>query len=38
VHDGIVWSYEVPIPAAAGIAGLLCFFNDRVDLTVSAAA
>ena len=34
VHDGIVWSYEDPIPAARGVAGLLCFYNDRVDLTV----
>jgi uncharacterized protein (DUF427 family) len=34
VHDGIVWTYETPIPAAAGIAGLLSFYNDRVDLTV----
>ena len=34
VHDGIVWSYETPIPAAEGITGLLCFYNDRVELTV----
>jgi uncharacterized protein (DUF427 family) len=34
VHDGIVWSYEHPIPGAEAIAGLLCFFNDRVELTV----
>ncbi len=37
VHDGIVWSYEDPIPAAEGIAGLLCFYNDRVDLTVESS-
>jgi uncharacterized protein (DUF427 family) len=34
VHDGIVWSYEEPIPAAEGITGLLCFYNDRADITV----
>ena len=34
IHDGIVWSYEDPIPAAVGVAGLLCFYNDRVDLSV----
>ena len=34
VHDGIVWSYETPIPEAEGVTGLLCFYNDRVDLTV----
>lgn len=32
--DGLVWSYETPIPAAAGITGLLCFYPDRVDLQV----
>ena len=36
VHDGIVWSYEKPIPAAEGVTGLMCFYNDRVDLTVDA--
>ena len=38
VHDGIVWSYEEPIPSAEGIAGLLCFYNDRADITVRDAA
>ena len=36
VHDGIVWSYASPIPQAEGITGLLCFYNDRVDLTVGS--
>jgi uncharacterized protein (DUF427 family) len=36
VHDGIMWSYETPIPSAEGITGLLCFYNDRVDLTVGS--
>jgi uncharacterized protein (DUF427 family) len=30
----VVWSYESPIPEAAGIAGLVCFYNDRVQLTI----
>ena len=34
VHDGIVWSYEEPIPSAEGITGLLCFYNDRAEITV----
>ncbi|MBV9951638.1 MAG: DUF427 domain-containing protein [Acidimicrobiia bacterium] len=34
VHDGIVWSYEAPIAGAEGITGLMCFYNDRVDLSV----
>src|SRR2546426_169948 len=37
VHDNIVWSYEEPIPDAEGITGLLSFYNERVDLTVSDA-
>jgi uncharacterized protein (DUF427 family) len=34
VHDDLVWSYETPIPDAAGIAGLMCFYNERVELTI----
>ena len=37
VHDNLVWSYETPIPEAAEIAGLLCFYDERVELTVDAA-
>ena len=33
-HDGIVWAYEAPIPAAAEIAGLLSFYPDRTEITV----
>jgi len=28
-HPDIVWSYESPIPEAAGIAGLMCFWTER---------
>jgi len=38
VHEGIVWSYEHPIPGAGGIAGLMSFYDDRVDLTVEDRA
>jgi uncharacterized protein (DUF427 family) len=34
IYNDIVWAYETPIPAAEGIAGLLCFYNERVDLTI----
>lgn len=30
----LVWSYPDPIPSAGGIAGLLCFYNEKVDLEV----
>jgi uncharacterized protein (DUF427 family) len=34
VHDDLVWSYETPIPEAEGVTGLMCFYNERVDLTI----
>jgi uncharacterized protein (DUF427 family) len=34
VFNDLVWSYEAPIPEAAQIAGLMCFYPDRVELTV----
>jgi len=34
VHKNLVWSYETPIPAAEGIAGLMCFYNEKVELTI----
>jgi uncharacterized protein (DUF427 family) len=36
-HDGIVWAYETPIPQAADIAGLLCFYPERTEITVDGA-
>lgn len=38
VHEDLVWSYQTPIPAAEQIAGLMCFYNDRVELTVGDQA
>ncbi len=34
VYTDLVWSYETPIPQAAQVAGLMCFYPDRVELTV----
>jgi uncharacterized protein (DUF427 family) len=34
VQENVVWSYETPIPDAEGITGLMCFYNELVDLTV----
>jgi uncharacterized protein (DUF427 family) len=33
-HENIVWSYEEPIASLPEIAGLLCFYNERVELVV----
>jgi len=34
-YDDVVWSYENPIPGAEAITGLMCFYPERVELTVS---
>ena len=34
-YQDVAWSYEAPISSAEGIAGLLCFYPERVELTVS---
>ena len=34
-YEDVVWSYETPIPQAQGITGLMCFYPERVELTVS---
>ncbi len=37
-EQDLVWVYEDPLPDAAKIAGLLCFFNERVDLELDGEA
>jgi uncharacterized protein (DUF427 family) len=32
--ESLIWYYPEPIPEAAKIKGLLCFFNEKVDLEV----
>jgi uncharacterized protein (DUF427 family) len=34
LHPDVAWSYAEPIPECPRIAGLVCFFNERVDLTI----
>ena len=34
VHTNIIWGYPDPIPENPKIRGLVCFFNERVDLYV----
>ena len=34
VEVDVAWSYRQPYPAVAPIAGLVAFYNDRVDLVV----
>ena len=30
----VAWSYPTPLPESQKVAGLVCFYNERVDLTV----
>jgi uncharacterized protein (DUF427 family) len=32
VHRDLVWIYRYPLPESQKIAGLACFYNERVDL------
>jgi uncharacterized protein (DUF427 family) len=34
VHDDFAWAYDYPLPESIRIAGLICFYNERVDLFV----
>ena len=34
VHNDIVWGYRTPLPESAGIAGLVSFYNEKVDIIV----
>ncbi|HVE68303.1 MAG TPA: DUF427 domain-containing protein [Solirubrobacteraceae bacterium] len=38
VEEAVAWSYPEPLPGVAGIAGRWCFYQDRVDVEVEAAA
>lgn len=33
VYENVAWSYEDPIPGAEGIAGLLAFYDGRLEVT-----
>jgi|GEM_PF-103890 len=32
VHEDVVWIYRSPLPESQKIAGLACFYNERVDI------
>jgi uncharacterized protein (DUF427 family) len=33
-HEDFVWIYRSPLPESQKIAGLACFYNEKVDLYV----
>jgi uncharacterized protein (DUF427 family) len=34
VHPDLVWIYRTPLPESQKVAGLACFYNEKVDLYV----
>ena len=34
VHEDLAWSYPAPFPESQKIAGLIAFYNDKVDIYV----
>ena len=34
VHKDVVWSYDDPLPESRGVAGLLCFYNERLEIEI----
>ena len=33
-HADLAWGYRAPLPESAGVAGLVCFYNEKVDIEV----
>src|SRR5262245_45658940 len=38
VHEALAWSYRAPIPESEQIAGLICFYNEKVEVIVDGVA
>ncbi|HEU4422189.1 MAG TPA: DUF427 domain-containing protein, partial [Pilimelia sp.] len=37
LYEDFVWIYRTPVPESQKIAGLACFYNEKVDLYVDGA-
>ncbi len=33
-HPNVVWSYPYPLPESMGVAGMVCFYNEKVDMEI----
>jgi uncharacterized protein (DUF427 family) len=33
-HEDVVWGYDAPLPESQKITGLVCFYNEKVDVYV----
>ena len=38
VHADFAWCYDYPLPESIRVAGLICFYNERVDTFVNGVA
>jgi uncharacterized protein (DUF427 family) len=38
VHEDLAWSYPTPLPESQKVAGLVTFYNEKVDLVVDGEA
>jgi len=34
LHENIAWSYPAPLPESERVAGLVAFYNEKVDLYI----
>jgi uncharacterized protein (DUF427 family) len=37
-HADLAWGYRTPLPESEAIAGLVCFYNEKVDIAVDGLA
>ena len=38
VHQDLAWTYHYPLPAVAPIAGMVAFYNEKLDIVVDGTA
>ncbi len=38
LHPDLAWTYHYPLPAIAAIAGLVAFYNEKLDISVDGVA
>ena len=37
-HEDLAWGYRTPLPESLGIGGLVCFYNEKVDMEIDGVA
>ena len=33
-HTDVAWGYDDPLPESAGVQGLVCFYDEKVDVEI----